>query len=463
MAAILGNLSEMWYHALRNILFPDATPAKTEQRNLDGQPLYNDGWTNFGSIGYTTGAGVTVSRQTALSVPAIWSAVDTICKTLASLPFGIFRETDMGSKPATSHPVYHLVRINPTPDLGLYTAYHFKYSLFLQACFGDAFAKVHRNGIGRPTNLELLDQDTVTVYQREDARLYYVVRRMVGNSYKEEVLFPRDILHIKGLTINGLTGADVTDFQRDNISTSIAAEKYGNNWFGNGATPSGALVYPQELKKEQRDNAERKISDKFGGTKNSGKVMVLDAGVKFEQFTSDPQKSMLSETRSFQVNQSARIFGVPVPMLGQLDNATLNNMETLQTQFVNLCLRPWAVQTEQEFTLKLLTRDEWMSESYFFRFNFAALLRGDTKARSEYYKQALGGPSTGIGWMSPDEVRILETLDRLPGKEGDKVFTLDALLAYQNQQNGSQEVAQPETDDENETNETDNGEPQASN
>jgi len=150
-------------------------------------------------------------------------------------------------------------------------------------------------------------------------------------------------------------------------------------------------------------------------------------------------------------------------MLGQLDNATLNNMETLQTQFVNLCLRPWAVQTEQEFTLKLLTRDEWMSESYFFRFNFAALLRGDTKARSEYYKQALGGPSTGIGWMSPDEVRILETLDRLPGKEGDKVFTLDALLAYQNQQNGSQEVAQPETDDENETNETDNGEPQASN
>jgi len=299
LAAILGNLSEMWYHALRNILFPDATPAKTEQRNLDGQPLYNDGWTNFGSIGYTTGAGVTVSRQTALSVPAIWSAVDTICKTLASLPFGIFRETDMGSKPATSHPVYHLVRINPTPDLGLYTAYHFKYSLFLQACFGDAFAKVHRNGIGRPTNLELLDQDTVTVYQREDARLYYVVRRMVGNSYKEEVLFPRDILHIKGLTINGLTGADVTDFQRDNISTSIAAEKYGNNWFGNGATPSGALVYPQELKKEQRDNAERKISDKFGGTKNSGKVMVLDAGVKFEQFTSDPQKSMLSETRSF--------------------------------------------------------------------------------------------------------------------------------------------------------------------
>lgn len=465
MAAILGNQPNMWYHTIRNILFPETKPANVEQRNLDGLPLPNDGWGLFGGFGFTTGAGFTVNRETALTVPAIWSAVDTICKTLASLPFGIFKETEQGSQPAISHPVYHLVRINPTPDLLLYNAFHFKYSLFLQSCFGDSFAKIHRNGIGRPTNLELLDQETVTVYQRDDSRLYYVVRRMVGNAYKEEVLFPRDIIHIKGLTINGITGADVTDYQKENISTSIAAEKYGNSWFGNGATPSGALVYPQELKKEQRDTAERKLSDKFGGTKNSGKVMVLDAGVKFEQFSTDPQKSMLNETRSFQVNQSARIFGVPVPMLGQLDNATLNNMETLQTQFVNLCLRPWAVQTEQEFTLKLLTRDEWMSESYFFRFNFAALLRGDTKARSEYYKQALGGPSTGIGWMSPDEVRVLETLDKLPDGEGAKVFTLDALLAYQNQQgNGEQEkVAQPETDDENETNDNEDGEPQASN
>lgn len=447
----------MW-QTLRSLFTPNPS---AERRGMEGSPLYNDGWVGWGVNGHYSSAGVIVSRQTALSVPAIWAAVDTICKTLASLPFGIFEQTESGSKPAKLHPVYHLVRLNPTPDLSLYTSYSFKYALFLQACFGDAFVKIHRNGIVRPTNLELLEQENVCIYQRNDGRLYYVVRRMVGEAYKEEVLLPRDVLHVKGMTINGLQGQDVVTAQSDNIGTSIASEKYGNSFFANGASPSGALVYPQAINQQQRDTAERKIQQKYGGTENTGKVMVLDAGVKFEKFSSNPQEATLNETRNFQVNQSARIFGVPVPMLGQLDNATLNNMETLQTQFVNLTLRPYAVQVEQEFALKLLTESEWRSESYFFRFNFNGLLRGDTKSRSDYYKQALGGLSTGIGFMSTNDVRLLEGLDKI--EDGDMVFTAEKMLAAQSQNNGSQEMAEQETDSENETNDNENGTPQASN
>lgn len=454
----------MWYHAIRSLFFPpeQATSTQVERRN-DGNPIPNDGWGNWGGFGSVSSSGVTVSRETALSVPAIWAAVDTICKTLASLPFGIFQSTENGSKPAKSHPVYHLVRINPAPDFGLYNSYSFKYALFLQTCFGDAYVKIHRNGIGRPTNLELLEQDTVTAYQQDNGRIYYVVRRMIGNRYSEEVLYPRDVIHVKGLTVNGLIGQDVIQSQKDNIGTSIAAENFGNKWFANGAQPSGALVYPQPLTAQQRDAATMKTQGKFGGTQNAGKIIVLDGGVKFEQFSSDPQKSMLNETRNFQVNQSARIFGVPVPMLGQLDNATLNNMETLQTQFVNLTLRPYAVQVEQEFALKLLTESEWRGETYFFRFNFNGLLRGATKDRSQYYKDGLGGPSTGIGYLSVNEVRELENLDRID--DGDTVFTAEMLFAAQQQNtgDGTQEMEEPETDDENETNESENGTPQASN
>ena len=160
---------------------------------------------------------------------------------------------------------------------------------------------------------------------------------------------------------------------------------------------------------------------------------------------------------------AARIFGVPVPLLQQLDKATLNNMETMGIQFVNLCLRPWAVQVEQEFARKLLTYDERRSESYFFRFNFNGLLRADTKARGEYYKLALGGPSTGIGFLSVNEVRELENFDRV--EDGDDVFTADMLLEMQNTQTNGQETIPANADGEETQNDTtnanDNGTPQA--
>lgn len=426
----------------------------TEKRNFEGD-IAADGWRGFGDFGSMSSAGVFVNRRAALSVPAIWAAVDTISKTLASLPFGLFRETESGARKAIGHPVYHIIRINPAPDFNLYSAYSFRYALFAQACFGDAFVKIYRNGIGRPTNLELLNSDDVTVWQKPNGTPYYTVTRNVGGVARYETLFHYECIHIKGLTLDGLAGEDLTRIHRDSIGTSIAAEQFGNHYFANNASPSGALVFPQALNEQQRSMAERKIQAKHGGVKKNGQIMVLDGGVKFEKMNVDPGGAMLNETRAFQVNQASRIFGVPVPLLAQLENATLNNIETMGIQFVNLCLRPWAVQVEQEFAIKLLTRDELYSESYFFRFNFAALLRGDTKARADYYKQALGGPSTGIGWMSVNEVRELENLDKVD--DGDEVFTAEKVMQAQGK---TQETDTEETDT-NETND-DNGTPQAS-
>ncbi len=428
----------------------------TEQRDLNGYPT-NDGWRGWGDFGNQSVAGVSVTRETALSVPAIWSAVDTIAKTLASLPFGLYYQDDNGSKPAKGHPVYNLVRIEPAP---YYSSYSFRYALFAQACFGDSYAIIHRNGIGRPTELELVNSENVTLYQRDTGALYYVVRRTIGNRYVEEVKTPSEILHIKGLTLSGVDGMDVTDVHRDSIGMSIATERYGSYFYANNASVSGALVYPQPLNEQQYNAAKRKFSEQYVGISKAGKTVVLDAGVKYEKFSLNPQEAAMNETRNFQVNQASRIFGVPVPLLAQLDKATLNNMETMGIQFVTLCLRPYAVQAEQEFARKLLTRSELQSENYFFRFNFAGLLRGDTAARAAYYKQALGGVSTGIGWMTVNEVRELENFDRVD--DGDEVFTAEKQMQAQSKSNGSQEMAQPQTDEENDTNDNENGTPQAS-
>lgn len=423
-----------------------------EARSTDGYPV-GDFWRGWGDWGGQSTAGVTVNRQTALSVPAIWAAIDTISKTLASLPFSLFEVTDEGSKPAKGHPGYNLVTIKPSP---FHTSYTFRYSLFCQACFGDAYAKIHRNGIGRAVQLEIIDAENVTTYQNDDGNYFYIARRQVGNRYVEEVIRYENMLHLRGLTLDGICGEDLIKAQRDSIGTSIAAEQYGNYFFSNGASPSGALVYPEALKDNQRSIVERKVSEKFGGIRKAGKVMVLDAGVKYEKMSFSPEEVSMNETRNFQVNQAARIFGVPVHLLAQMDKSTFNNMENMSVQFVTLCLRPWAVQCEQEFASKLLTQNELFSEKYYFRFNFSGLMRGNTEQRAAYYKQSLGGLSTGIGWMSVNEVRELENLDRVD--DGDDVFTAQKMQAAQN---GTEEMEKQETDDEKEKNE-ENGTPQAS-
>ena len=429
----------------------------TEQRSLDGYPVGSDFWRGWGDLGSQSTAGVTVTRQTALSVPAIWAAVDAIAKTLASLPFSLFEATDEGNKPARSHPVYGLTKIKPSP---FHTSYTFRYALFTQACFGDAYAKIHRNGVGRANHLELIDAENVTIYQRDSGEYYYIVQRQIGNRFVEEVVRWENMLHIKGLTLDGICGEDVTRAHRDSIGTSIAAEQYGNYFFANGASPSGALVYPNALNENQRSTAERKVSEKFGGVRKAGKVMVLDAGVKYEKMSFNPQEASMNETRNFQVNQSSRIFGVPVHLLAQMDKSTFNNMENMSVQFVTLCLRPWAVQCEQEFAAKLLTQSELFSERYFFRFNFSALLRGNTDQRAAYYKAGLGGPSTGIGWLTVNEVRELENLDRVD--DGDEVFTVEKMMEAQAQQSGKTVESENQDTEETDTKEGENGTPQAS-
>ncbi len=441
--------------SLRSLFLVDdpAPMQQVEQRSGDLRLSEWRWWdTDIQSV---TQNGVVVTRDNALSVPAIWDAVGKVSRTLASLPFGIFEQTDTGSAPAKRHPAYNLVRIQPTPNLKLYSSFDFRAALFAQACFGDAFVKVHRNGIGRPTDLELLDASTVSQFRSSSGRLYYMVRRQVGDKYVEETLDAQNVIHIKGLTLDGLCGKSVVTTHRDTISTSISSERFGNSYFANGAHTGGFIYYPQELKPEQREIARKKFGQKYGGIGNAGRWIFLDGGMKAEKVSVNLQEAMLNETRNFQVNQAARIFGVPVPLLAQLDKATLNNMETMGIQFVTLCLRPWAVQTEMEFGIKLLTADELENERYYFRFNFAALLRGDTKARGDYYKLALGGPSTGIGWLSVDEVRELENYDKLPNGEGQTVFTAEMMLKTQNQSGNGQET-DTNSDEE-------NGTPQASN
>jgi HK97 family phage portal protein len=373
----------------------DLNPATCTPTDMWGQP--ND-W---------MGGGQYVTANKALSVPAVWDAVRKVSETLASLPLDLFQTTEDGAAPAKGHPVRYLIRTEPSPNV---TSYDFRRALFARACFGDAFARIHRNGIGRPVRLELMN-GKVTVVELDNGGAAYVWDFKRGNSTGRETLFPYEVLHIKGFSLDTFRGLDVSSTHRDTLGFAIGANQYGNAFFANNASVDKVVKVPFELKGQQRQQLIHNLST-VSGVKKTGSAVILDGGISMEKIGLSPEESMLNESRGFQVNEVARVFGVPVHLLQNMDRATFNNIEMMTTLFVTLCLRPWAVQSEQEMLIKLLTRQEKESETYFFRHNFEGLLRGDTATRSAFYASAVLN-----GWMTRNEVREKENLNRLEGLE----------------------------------------------
>jgi HK97 family phage portal protein len=396
-----------------------------------------------GILGAPSRAGINVTRERALSVPAVWAAVDTVSKTLASLPFELHEKTPQGSRPATDHPLYYRTRHEPADYV---TGYNFRRGLFAQACFGNAYAKIVWSARGGLKALELLDSNSVLPFQRDNGAWAYRVTRYMGTKAVQEILFDYEVLHIKGITLDGMVGGDVAQTHRETLGLSIAANEWGAAFFGNGAHISGVIQAKHGLKPGEADTIQKRWNEKYGGFGKAGKTAVLDTDMEFKRIGLTPEEAMLNESRNFQVNETARIFGIPAHLLQQLDRATFNNIETMNTQFVTLCLIPWAVQVEQEFRVKLLTKAEKMADTLFWRFRLNGLLRGDTESRAAFYTSGIQN-----GWLTPNDVRSLEDMNLLEG--GDRAYIQQNMMPIDSvddilmQKNEPEPMAQPQADE----------------
>lgn len=137
-----------------------------------------------------------------------------------------------------------------------------------------------------------------------------------------------------------MAGEDVITRHQDTLGISVAANRYGAAFFGNGAHVGGVVEYPGTLDPKQRTLLSSKVNSEIPARITSLKRLILDAGMKYSKVGLNPAEAMLNDARGFQVNESARIFGVPAHILQQLDRATFNNIETMNIQFVVLCLCP---------------------------------------------------------------------------------------------------------------------------
>ena len=370
----------------------------------------------------SSAAGKSVNERSAMQMTAVYACVRILSESIAGLPLHMYQyEEDGSKKKAVEHPLYHLLHDEPNPEM---TSFVFRETLMSHLLlWGNAYAQIIRNGKGDIIGLYPLMPNRMKVERDTKGQLYYEYQTMKEDAptMKGAVyqLDPSEVLHVPGLGFDGLVGYSPIAMAKNAIGLAIAAEEYGSKFYANGAAPSGVLEHPNVLK----DPA--KVRDSwnaaFGGSSNAHRVAVLEEGMKYTPISISPNEAQFLETRKFQINEIARIFRVPPHMVGDLEKSSFSNIEQQSLEFVKYTLNPWVCRWEQALQRALLDDDE--KGKYFFRFNVEGLLRGDYQSRMNGYATARQN-----GWMSANDIRELENLDRIPAELGGDLYLVNGNM-----------------------------------
>lgn len=367
-------------------------------------------------------SGKNVNERSAMQMTAVYACVRILSEAIAGLPLHLYRyNKDGGKEKALDHPLYGLLHDEPNPEM---TSFVFRETLMTHLLlWGNAYAQIIRNGKGEILALYPLMPNRMQVDRNEKGQLVYTYTRSKDDANAKDcspvVLRPDDVLHIPGLGFDGLVGYSPIAMAKNAVGLAIACEEYGAKFFANGASPSGVLEHPGILK--DPDKVRNSWNAAYGGSSNAHKVAVLEEGMKYTPISISPNEAQFLETRKFQINEIARIFRVPPHMVGDLDKSSFSNIEQQSLEFVKYTLDPWVIRWEQSLSRALFSKDE--KKTFFFKFNVEGLLRGDYQSRMNGY--AVGRQN---GWMSANDIRELENLDRIPAEAGGDLYLVNGNM-----------------------------------
>ncbi len=365
--------------------------------------------------GRETTSGERINPEKSLTLSAYYACIRSISEDIAKLPFMVYRAlSPRGKERVRDHPVYPLLHHAPNDEM---TAMSFRETMTHWAMgWGGGVAEIERTERGIPAALWPIHPSRVEIRRDASRSIIYVVRSdditPSRNRSVAVILQPRDVLHIHGLGVDGLHGYSIAQLARESIGLGMAAQRFGSSFFGHGATMGVVLEHPGQLQPTAIDNLRRSWSEMHEGAQNAYKTVILEQGMKANQTSIPPEQAQFLQTRYFQVEDIARWFRMPPHKIQHLLRSTFSNIEAQAIEYVGDTLVPWLVRWEQESKRKLFRPDE---VDLFAEHVIQALLRGDQKARSEFYSKQFA-----VGALSSNDIREKENENPVLG--GDQYF-----------------------------------------
>ena len=372
-----------------------------EERQSPG-PLDDFWYEPLNSLGQPD---VTVAN--ALTSTPVWAAVNLISGTIGSLPLILYRELENGGKErAIDLPLYDLLRWQPN---GFQTAVEmFEMGQGHLCMRGNAFFRLETNRADELIAIVPLHPDKMQLKLLDGGVIEYHYQQGIGTP---RVFGAEEIMHVKGLSSDGLIGYSPITIGAGSIALSQAAEKYGSRFFNNSATPSGILSHPGKLKPEARSNIKKSWQAAHGSGQQHS-VALLEEGLAWTAMSVSPEEAQFIATRKYQAEEVCRLFNVPPHLLMLLDRSTFSNVTEQNKSFATNCIRPWATRWEQAIRKSVLER--FADRSLETEFNMDALLRPDTMARAQANQILLQN-----GALTIDEWRGRENLNPLDSRAGE--------------------------------------------
>jgi HK97 family phage portal protein len=281
--------------------------------------------------------------------------------------------------------------------------------------WGNFYAEIETNKMGDILNLWPLRPDRMEIKRASSPDILKYIYRPTDPADadgKMMIEFDSDeILHIPGLSFNGIKGYSPISLMRQAFEVGKSAENLAAKFYENDATPGGVLQHPGRLTQEGRENLKKSWNERHQGINKKFTFAVLEEGLTWKEIAIPFKDQQFVDNRKFQRTDICGIFRVPPHMIGDLERATFSNIEQQAIDFVVNTIRPWLVRLEQSILFKLFSeRDQ---KRYFAEHLIDGLLRGDIKSRYDAY--AVGKQ---WGWLNSDEIREFENMNPQPEGQG---------------------------------------------
>lgn len=384
-----------------------------------------------------------VTENTALTVSAIYACVNLIAGAISVIPMNLFRRSANDERDELHNDdLWWVLNEEFLPRWSAANGWEY---LVLSLLFhGDAFARILRDPLGRIKGLEPFHPHRVQVIPTADRmRLVYAVYPENGNGM--EVYDQDDMLHVAGFGFNGIRGLSPLRYHLSMTgSVALATQEFAGRFFANGAHPDIVITTDQAINPEKARELKESWAANYGGLSNAHKPAVLGHGAKITELTMSAEDSQLLASRQFQVEEIARIYGVPPWMIGHVQKTTSfgAGVEQMGTAFVRFTLKQHLNKFEREINRKF-----FRTKAKFAEFDTFILEQADMKSLFEAFSTALGKPGSK-GFMTPDEVR--NRLNMKPkGGEADELSTgMGAVDDTQNEQDEPKQIGQQESENE---------------